>query len=64
MIKKGLISIIITNYNGLQFLDDLFKSVFNQTYKNIEVIMVDNNSSDESIVFTKKNSFNLKIIDF
>ena len=63
MIKNGLISIIVTNYNGLNFLDDFFNSVFNQTYKNIEVIMVDNNSSDESISFTRKKFPQVKIIE-
>lgn len=63
MIKKGLISIIVTNYNGLQFLDDFFRSVFNQTYENVEVIMVDNNSSDESVMFTRKTFPQVKIIE-
>ena len=63
MIEKGLISIIVTNYNGLNFLNDFFNSVFDQSYKNIEVIMVDNNSSDESVVFARKNFPQVKVIE-
>jgi GT2 family glycosyltransferase len=61
-LKSPLISLQIVNYNGLEFLDDCFKSIYSQTYKNIEVIMVDNNSSDKSIEFTKKNYPKVKIV--
>lgn len=61
--EKGLISIIVVNYNGLGFLGSFFKSVYAQTYKNFEVIMVDNNSSDGSVEFTRKNFPQVKIIE-
>jgi hypothetical protein len=60
---KILVSIIIVNYNGKQFLEGCFKSILKQTYKNIEVIMVDNASSDESVEFTRKNFPQVKIIE-
>lgn len=49
------ISIIIVNYNGQKWLKKCFDSLLNQTYKNFEVIFVDNNSSDDSIEFLEKN---------
>lgn len=46
--KKGLVDIIILNYNGKEFLDELFETIQKQTYKNIKTTVVDNNSSDGS----------------
>lgn len=43
-----LVSVIIVNYNYGRFLKQAADSVFEQTYPNIECIIVDNASSDES----------------
>ncbi len=43
-----LVSVIIINYNYGRFLKQAANSVFEQTYKNIECIIVDNASTDES----------------
>lgn len=42
------ISIIIPVHNGEKFLKKLYKNIFSQTYKNIEIIMVENFSNDNS----------------
>lgn len=42
------ISIIIPVYNVGQYLDKCIKSVINQTYKDIEIICVDDGSTDAS----------------
>ena len=47
-IKEDLISVIITSYNHAQFLPESIQSVIEQTYKNIEVILVDDGSSDNT----------------
>lgn len=52
--KKGLVSIIIPIYNGESGIEELIDSLVNQTYKNIEIILVDNNSTDNSINKLKK----------
>lgn len=41
-----LVSIVIPTYNSEQFIAQTIESVFEQTYRNIEVICVDNNSTD------------------
>jgi len=50
-----LVSIIITNYNGLNHLTLCLPSIVKQDYPSIEVILVDNHSSDKSVSFVKKN---------
>lgn len=43
-----MISIIIPVYNVKNYLDDCVQSILNQTYKNFEVILVDDGSTDGS----------------
>ncbi len=43
-----LVSILINNYNYGQFLEEAINSAINQTYENIEVIVVDDGSTDNS----------------
>jgi len=47
-VKNILVSIIIVNFNGGKFLKQCLDSLSNQTYKNIEIILVDNASTDGS----------------
>lgn len=52
--KNPLISVVIPNYNHAQFLEKRIESVLNQTYKNIEIILLDDKSTDNSIDIIKK----------
>ena len=60
-----LVSIVITVYNGEKYIKDCLTSLLNQTYKNIEIIVVDDGSIDNSLhklkAFEKIDS-RLKII--
>ncbi len=47
-IKLPLVSIIIPTKNSAKTLEDCLVSIKNQTYQNIEIIVVDNFSSDET----------------
>ena len=42
------------NYNNSIYLNRCIKSIQNQNYKNIEIIVVDDNSTDNSIEILKK----------
>lgn len=46
---KDLISVIIPCYNVSKYLEDTFKSLQQQTYKNIEVIFVNDGSTDDCL---------------
>lgn len=48
------ISILISNYNKSKYLDRCIKSCQNQTYKNIEIIFVDDKSTDNSLEVVSK----------
>ena len=48
------ISVVMVNFNGKDIVTTSLKAVFSQSYKNIEVIVVDNNSKDGSIEEIKK----------
>ena len=48
---KGYAKVIIVNWNGKRFLDDCLSALGEQTYPNLEVILVDNGSTDGSVDF-------------
>lgn len=50
-----LISIIIVNWNGRKWLRNCLDSLYSQTYKDFEIIFVDNASEDDSVYFVRKN---------
>ncbi len=52
--KNNLISVLITNYNKSKFLYKSLKSLTLQDYKNFEVIIFDDASTDKSVKIIKK----------
>ena len=51
-------SIIIPNYNKAEYIEECINSILNQTYKNYEIIMIDDGSTDNSIEVI--NKFNIE----
>lgn len=60
--KNPLISIIIVNWNGLRWLPECFSSLYDQQYKNFEILFVDNASTDGSVAWVTKHFPKTKII--
>jgi len=56
------ISVIVLNFNGKDLLKECLTSLREQTYKDFEVILVDNSSTDSSIEYVKNNFPEVKIL--
>ncbi len=54
--KKDLISVIIPSYNNEKYLSKCLDSILNQTYSNLEIIIVDDCSTDNSFSVLEKYS--------
>lgn len=48
MLENPLFSVLIANYNNARYLLEAIESVYNQTYTNWEIIIVDDGSTDNS----------------
>ena len=62
MNEKSLISIIVLNYNAGELLLNCIDSLKKSTYQNIEILVVDNISSDDSHTKCKKQFPDIKLI--
>ena len=59
------LSVIVTAYNVEKYIEDCVKSLINQTYRNMEIIIIDDGSSDNTPHICdeiKKNNNNIKVI--
>lgn len=56
------VSVIIPNYNHASFLHQRYNSIINQTYKNYELIILDDCSSDGSVKMLQSFTQNEKVI--
>jgi glycosyltransferase involved in cell wall biosynthesis len=61
MSNNPLFSILIANYNNGRFIDEAIQSVFDQTYEDWEIIIVDDCSTDNSKEIYEKYNSNNKI---
>lgn len=52
--NDNLVSIIITSKNEGDVIEKLLESITRQTYKSLEIILVDNNSTDNTLKIAKK----------
>ena len=50
-----LVSVVVVNWNGKEYLEKCLPSLEKQTWPNFEVILVDNGSTDDSLNFVEEN---------
>jgi len=52
--RQSLVSIVMATYNGEKFIAEQIDSILTQTYKNIELIICDDGSTDNTIEIVKE----------
>ena len=57
--NEGLISIIVPVYNVKDYLDECVRSIMNQTYHKLEIILVDDGSNDGSEAMYQQRGFSV-----
>ena len=58
--EEPKIGIVIVNYNAEKYQNDAIRSIKAMDYSNYEIIIVDNNSTDNSIAILKSEFKNLE----
>ena len=61
--ENPLVSIIILNYNAGKLLMNCVQSIIKSNYSNFEIILVDNNSTDNSHIECKNENEKIKLIE-
>ena len=54
-LKNPRALLIIINYNGINFIGECLDSIYSQSYKELQVLVADNNSKDGSVNFIREN---------
>ena len=54
MMKKPLVTVVVPAYNTEKYIDKCLLSLLNQSYREIEVIVIDDGSKDRTNEICKK----------
>jgi len=61
--RKPLVSVVVPTFNSEHFLERCLRSIREQTYPNIEIIVVDKGSSDRTVEIAKGFGVRVYVID-
>lgn len=54
VVKTGLVSVVVASYNHAEYLAQRMDSLINQTYQNIEILVIDDCSPDNSVEILRR----------
>lgn len=60
-IDEYLVSVIVPVYNTERFLSECIERILNQTHKNLEVILINDGSTDDSALICKKYLYDIRV---
>jgi glycosyltransferase involved in cell wall biosynthesis len=60
-IKPGLVSVVVASYNHAEFLEQRMNSLINQTYRDIEILVIDDCSPDNSVEILRRYESHPKV---
>lgn len=60
-VKPSLVSVIVASYNHAEFLEQRMDSLINQTYQSIEILVIDDCSTDNSVEILRRYEKNPKV---
>jgi glycosyltransferase involved in cell wall biosynthesis len=60
-IQLGLVSVIVASYNHAEYLEQRMESLINQTYKNLEILVIDDCSTDNSAEVLQRYQSDIRV---
>lgn len=60
-VKPGLVSVVVASYNHAEFLEKRMESLINQTYQDMEILVIDDCSSDNSVEVLRRYESHPKV---
>ena len=61
VVNSGLVSVVVASYNHAEYLEQRMDSLINQTYQNIEILVIDDCSTDGSVEVLRKYETHPKV---
>ena len=61
VIKSGLVSVVVASYNHAEYLEQRMDSLIKQTYKDLEILVIDDCSTDGSVEVLRKYETHPKV---
>lgn len=61
VVKTGLVSVVVASYNHAEYLEQRIESLINQTYQDIEILVIDDCSTDNSVEVLRKYETHAKV---